>query len=47
MQPALVHRLRFTGYGHLFVTNAANSIPLFSEWRNTIGKLPAYDVTHW
>jgi hypothetical protein len=28
----------------LFVTDTANSIPLFSGWRNTIGKLAAYDV---
>jgi hypothetical protein len=27
--------------------NTAHSIPLLSEWRTTIDKLPAYDVTHW
>jgi hypothetical protein len=35
------------GIIHLFVTNTANSIPLFSGWRNTIGKLAVYDITHW
>jgi hypothetical protein len=30
MQPVLVHRLRFKSYDHLFVTNTANLIPLFS-----------------
>jgi hypothetical protein len=47
MQPVLVHRLRFKSYDHLFLTNTANSVPLFSRWRDTIGKLPAYDVRHW
>jgi hypothetical protein len=35
------------GIIHLFVTNIANSIPLYSGWCNTIGKLATYDVTHW
>jgi hypothetical protein len=30
MQPILVHRLWFRSYDRLFVTNTANSIPLFS-----------------
>jgi hypothetical protein len=46
MQPVLVRRLRFRSYDPLFVTNTANSVPLFSGCRNTIGKLPAYDFTH-
>jgi hypothetical protein len=36
MQTVLVYRLRFKSYDHLFVTNAANSVPL-SGWRDTIG----------
>jgi Fe-S-cluster containining protein len=44
MQSVLVHRLRFTSYDHLFVTNTASSIPLFSGWRNTIG-IQLTDVT--
>jgi hypothetical protein len=47
MQSILVHRLWFRSYEHLFLTNMANSIPLFSGWHNTICKLPAYDITHW
>jgi hypothetical protein len=39
MQPVLDYRLRFRSYDSLFVTNTANSIPLFSGWRNTIGKM--------
>jgi hypothetical protein len=31
MQPALVHRLRFRSYDHLFVTNTANSVPLLVD----------------
>jgi hypothetical protein len=46
IQPVLVHRLLLRGYDHLFVTNTANSIPLSSGLRNTIGKRAAYDVTH-
>jgi hypothetical protein len=46
MQSALVHRLHFKSYDHLFVTNTTNSVPLFSGLRNTVGKLLAYDVTH-
>jgi hypothetical protein len=30
MQPVLAHRLRLECYDHLFATNTANSIPLFS-----------------
>jgi hypothetical protein len=37
MQSVLVHRLQFTSYDHLFLSNTANSIPLFSRWRNIIG----------
>jgi hypothetical protein len=37
MQCGLIHRLLFTSYVHLFVTNPANSNPLFSSRRNTIG----------
>jgi hypothetical protein len=40
MQSVLVRTLRFRSYDHLLVTNIANLISLFSEWRNTIGKLP-------
>jgi hypothetical protein len=36
MQLILVHRLRFRSYDHLFVTNTANSVPLFSGLRNTV-----------
>jgi hypothetical protein len=46
MQSILVHRLWLRWYDDLFITNMANSIPLFSGWRNTIGKLAAYDVMH-
>jgi hypothetical protein len=46
MQSVLVHRLRFTSYDHLFVTNTANSIPLFSRWRNTIGNQLTYVTTN-
>jgi hypothetical protein len=37
MKSILVHRLRFKIYDHLFVTNTATAIPLFSGWRNVIG----------
>jgi hypothetical protein len=34
MQSILVNRLRFRSYDNLFLTNTANSIPLFSGWRS-------------
>jgi hypothetical protein len=50
MQPILVHRLRFRSYDHLFLTNAANSCPLFSAWRNAIanalGNFNKYFTVH-
>jgi hypothetical protein len=42
----LVHRLRLRSNDRLFVTNTANSNPLFSGWPNTVGKLAACDVMH-
>jgi hypothetical protein len=36
MKSVLAHCLQFRSYDHLFVTSAVNSIPLFSEWRNTV-----------